>query len=269
VKKLRVLIVDDESLARAGVALLLRDDPGIEIIGECDNGAAALAQIRGQRPDLVFLDIQMPQRGGLEVLEQLKEEERPAIIFVTAFDRHAVRAFELSAVDYLLKPFRDQRFHAALARAKDQIRSENFTELRLQAERLVEQLRRLEDPGEEKISGTGRASAARLVFKSEGEHVFVEQREITWIEAQGDFIRLRAGARLLTARESLQSVEKRLDASQFVRVHRSFIVNVSSISRITPALYGDYVIVTHDGAKIRLSRTYRESLKRLLSPAQP
>lgn len=266
--KLRVLIVDDEALARAGVALLLRDDPEIEVIGECDNGRAALAEIRAQRPDLVFLDIQMPQRGGLEVLEQLEERDRPAIIFITAFDEHAVRAFELSAVDYLLKPFRDLRFRAAVTRAKAQVRSKGYQDLQLQARTLIEQLRRLENPlaheGPETLAAT---ASTRLIFKVDGEHVFVEQRDIGWIEAQGDFVRLRVGGKMLLVREPLRSVEKRLDPARFVRVHRSFIVNVRGVTKITPALYGDHIILTSDGAKIRLSRTYRDSLKRLLSPA--
>lgn len=264
--KFKVIVVDDEVLARQGAALLLRQDPEIEIVGECDNGRSALAEIRAQRPDLVLLDIQMPHSGGLEVLEQLEGKERPAVIFITAYDQHAVRAFELCAVDYLLKPFRDQRFHVAVARAKEQVRRSGYRDVQIQAQSLINHLRRLESPA----TGNARrepdeTSSSRLVFKVEGEHVFVEQRDIAWIEAQGDFIRLCLGDRFLAVRESLQNVEKRLDGAIFVRVHRSFIVNVASISKITPALYGDHVILTHDGAKLRLSRTYRNQLKRLLA----
>jgi two-component system, LytTR family, response regulator len=266
-KKVRTLIVDDEALAREGVALLLRDDPDIELIGECDNGRDAVAEIRARRPDLVFLDIQMPQRSGLEVLEQLAGKERPAIIFVTAYDEHAVRAFELCAVDYLLKPFRDQRFRAAVERAKAQVRGNGYREVQLQAQNLIEQLQRLESPRAHEPRDPSTATApARLVFKIDGAHVFIESRDIAWIEAQGDFIKLRVNDRTLSARESLQGVEKRLDPDRFVRVHRSFIVNVARISKISPALYGDHVILTNDGAKIRLSRTYRHSLKHLLAP---
>lgn len=267
--RLRALIVDDEPLACEGMALLLRQDPEIELIGACDDARSALIEIRARRPDLVFLDIQMPQRSGLELLEQLEEQERPAVIFVTAYDQHAVRAFELSAVDYVLKPFRDQRFKAAVARAKDRVQRVDYREIQRQARSLIDHLRRLDgppDPGRREIAAAG---SARLVFKVGGEHVFIEPRDIAWIEAQGDFIKLRAGNQVLLARESLRNVEQRLDAALFVRVHRSFIVNTACISKITPALYGDHVVLTNDGAKIRLSRTYRDSLKRLLSASRP
>ena len=262
--RLRVLIVDDEPLARQGAALLLGQDPEVEIVGECDDGESALREIRTRRPDLVILDVQMPRRSGLDVLEQLAPAERPAVIFVTAYDEHAVRAFELYAVDYLLKPFRDQRFRAAVARAKDHVRRTDYRALQLQAEALIRHLRRIEAPES--------AVAARpesLVLKVEGELLFIAPQEIAWIEAQDDMIRLRLGTRLVKARETLQAVEQRLDPAQFVRVHRSFIVRSAAISKITPALYGDHVVLMRDGTKIRLSRTYRENLKRLISPGRP
>lgn len=262
--RLRVLIVDDEPLAREGVALLLREDPEVEIVGECDDGGTALAEIRARRPDLVLLDIQMPQRSGLELLERLEADERPAIVFITAYDEHAVRAFELCAVDYLLKPFRDQRFRSAIARAKEQVRRASLHEVQRQAQSLIDHLRRLEGAAD---AGRGdpAAPAGRLVLKAGGEHVFLEPASIAWIEAQGDFIKVRTGGQVLLTRESLQNIERRLEGGPFVRVHRSFIVNSTCISKIIPALYGDHVVLMKDGTKIRLSRTYRESLKRLLA----
>ncbi len=259
-KPLRVLIVDDEPLAREGLELLLRDDPEIEIAGQCEDGVAALAAISAQKPDLVFLDVQMPEAGGLEVLAALPEEHRPVVVFVTAYEEHAVRAFELSAVDYVLKPFRDDRLRAALVRAKEQARHADFREIRRQTSELLERLRRLE-------AVAGSASpfpSARLVFRTGNEHLFVEAADIAWIEAQGAGARLFARGKEHAVRESLQSIEQRLDPGRFVRIHRSFIVSKSAVARVTPAGYGDHIVWTNDGAQLRLSRSYRDRLKSLL-----
>lgn len=273
---LRVLIVDDEPLARENLAVLLRDDPEVALAGTCADGQAALAEIRARRPDLVFLDVQMPQLSGLEVFSQLAPAERPAVVFVTAYDQYAVQAFEMCAVDYLLKPFRDARFRSALDRAKQEVRRANWAEMQRRAKELLDQLRLLgggtgapaEPAGGSAGPGTG-ASAPRLVFRIGREHVFIEAAAIVWIEAQGDFIKLRAGGQTHLIRESLQGVEKRLDPNRFVRIHRSFIVNTGCIRRITPVLYGDYDVFTTDGTKVRLSRTFRDKLKLLLAAAEP
>ena len=260
-KPLRVLIVDDEPLAREGLELLLRDDPEIEIAGRCEDGAAALAAIGSEQPDLVFLDVQMPELGGLEVLAALPEANRPVVVFVTAYEEHAVRAFELCAVDYVLKPFRDDRLRAALARAKEQVRRADYREIRRRTDELLERMRRLE-------AATGSApplAPARLVFRAGNGHVFVEAGDIAWVEAQGAGARLFAQGQAQEVRESLQSIEQRLDAAQFVRIHRSFIVNRSAVARITPAGYGDHTVWTNDGAQLRLSRSYRDKLKTLLT----
>lgn len=265
-KKVRVLIVDDEPLAREGVALLLRDDAEIEVIGQCGDGRSALREIRAQRPDLVLLDVQMPQTGGLEVVEQLLPGERPAFIFVSAHNAYAVKAFEMRAVDYLLKPFRDQRFKTAMARAKEHLRRADLGEMQRRAVELLEHLRGMEATGAPPPGPVAAPTVPpRLVFKVGGEHVFLTAGDIAWIEAQGDGVKLGTGRQVLFVRESLQSVERRLDATIFVRIHRSFIVNAGEIRKITPTLYGDHVVLTNDGTKIRLSRTYRDKLKGLLS----
>jgi two-component system LytT family response regulator len=263
-KKLRTLIVDDEPLAREGIALVLRDDPEIDVIGHCGDGRTALAEIRAQRPDLVFLDVRMPQTDGFQVLEELAPKERPAVIFVTAYDRHAVQAFEMCAVDYILKPFRDLRLKAAVGRAKEQVRHANFDEMQRRAKDLLDHLRQM-DTGAGSVDERPASVAGRLVFKIGGEHLFVEPGDIAWMEAQGDFVKLRVGVQTHLVRESLQNIEKRLDPEVLVRVHRSFIVNVKCIKKITPSLYGDHVVLMNDGAKIRMSRTFRDKLKVLLS----
>lgn len=262
-KRLRTLIVDDEPLAREGLALMLHGDPEVELVGQCEDGVAALAAISAQKPDLVFLDVQMPEAGGLEVLEALEPEDRPVVVFVTAYHEHAVRAFELSAVDYVLKPFRDERFRAALIRAKQQAWRADVEAIRRQTEALLEQLRQLKG-----AAGTVSSSPpARLVLRTGEGHLFLEPAEIAWIEAQGPGVRLFARGQTHAVREAMQSIEQRLDPAVFVRIHRSFIVNKGAVARITPAGYGDHVVVTTDGAQLRLSRSYRDRLKALIKVA--
>lgn len=259
--KLRALIIDDEPLAQEGVALLLKDEPDIEVIGICADGHTALAEIRAKRPDLAFLDVQLPRLNGFEILEQLSPEERPAVIFITAYDRYAINAFEASAVDYLLKPFRDNRFKDAISRAKERMRRATSGEIQRWAEQLLSQLKL---QASAQFMPTTRKPESRLALRVRSDYVFVEQEDIVWIEAQGDSVRLSAGGEIITARESLQKIEVRLDVAKFQRVHRSFIVNVSEVKKITSALYGDYTLVMSDGVKIRLSRNYRDKLRLLI-----
>jgi two-component system LytT family response regulator len=263
--QLRALIVDDEPLARENLAILLREDPEVELAGMCADGPSAVVEIRARRPDLVFLDVQMPRLGGLEVLAQLPAAERPAVVFVTAYDEYAVQAFEQCAVDYLLKPFRDVRFRAALRRAKEQVRRNELGEMQGRMNELLDRLRDLTGEDDKRPAAPRDGRAVRLVFRSGREHLFIRAADIAWIEAQGDFIKLRADGLTHVIRESLQGVEKRLDPARFVRIHRSFIVNTGCIKRITPALYGDHDVLTTDGTKIRLSRTFRDKLKVLLA----
>lgn len=263
-KKIKVLIVDDEPLAQQGVALMIQNDPELEILGTCSDGLSSLEAIRTQRPDLVFLDAQMPQLGGIEVYRQLAPAERPAVIFITAHADYAVQAFEMCAVDYLLKPFRDTRFHAAVGRAKEQIRRSDYHEVQRRMTALLDQLRRME--GEPAAPRAELPATSRLVFKVAGEHLFLEPADLAWIEAQGELVKLCVKGAHHFVREPLHVVEKRLDPERFVRVHRSFIVNTAHIKKITPTLYGDHTILTNDGAKIRMSRTFRDKLPQLLSP---
>ncbi len=243
--RIRTLIVDDEPLAREGIALLLARDPEVEVVGACADGQAALEEIRRQQPDLAFVDVAMPRLSGFEAIEQVPDADLPAIVFVTAHHQYAVRAFAACAVDYLLKPFRDDRFQAALLRAKEHVRR-----------------RRLERrPPEAAAPGT---AAPRLVFKVGSDFVFLNPDELIWVEAQGNFVKLGVAGQTHLVRESLQSVEERLDAAQFARVHRSFLISLRHIRRIVPARYGDYRVLMSDGTKIRLSRSYRDRLKALL-----
>jgi two-component system LytT family response regulator len=260
-----VVIADDEPLAREGIELMLRADPEVKIVASCGDGKSALAAIRAEKPDLVFLDVQMPKFSGLEVFEQLTPSERPTVVFVTAHDDYAVKAFDMCATDYLLKPFRDVRFKAALARAKEQVRRADLDELQRKARELLDHLGRV-GAGQAVAPETRRTApaSARLVFKINGAHVFVASDDVVWVEAQGETVKLKAGNDLHTVRESLSDVEKRLDPDRFVRIHRSFIVNRRCIRKITPTLYGDHDVLMDEGTKVRLSRTFRDRLKLLL-----
>ena len=270
-KKIRVLIVDDEPLAREGVETMLADDPEIEVVGRCADGQSALAAIRAQKPDLVFLDVQMPKRDGFDVLAELKAAERPRIIFVTAYDQYAVRAFEFYAIDYLLKPFQDARFAAALARAKAEIRQADTDDLGRRVDQLLAHVGGLS-------RGRGRDTAApaiaterpdHLVVKAGGDLHFLKTQEIIWVEAQGDFVKVQTTGQSRLVRETMQNFQSKLDATRFIRTHRSFLVNVDHVRQVTPALYGDYAIIMSDGTKLRLSRNYREKLQALIAGRPP
>ncbi len=233
--KIRALIVDDEPLARSNVAVLLRNDPDIEIIGECGSGLEALSEIRIARPDLILLDVQMPECDGFDVLEMLGSDLPGAVIFVTAYDQYALRAFEAGALDYLLKPFTNARFELALTRAKHRIRSKASGE-----------------------SGMGRPE--RVVVKSAGEVCFLKISDIDWIEAADYYACLHVGPRSHFLRRSLLELEAELDPGRFCRVHRSGIVNLDRVRSLRLHEDGEYEILLETGARVRLSRRYRKQL---------
>jgi len=268
-KKIRTLIVDDEPLAREGLETILKSDPEIEVIGTSADGQSALEAIRTRAPDLVFLEIQMPKRDGFGVLGELKPAERPVVVFVTAYDQHAIRAFEVSAVDYLLKPYSDSRFAAALARAKEEIRKSRTSNLSGQIENLLAQVREISAKPANLATAETPASpspdyADRIVLKADGALHFIKTRDVIWIEAQGDFVKVQTQGKTQLVRETLQSMERKLDAAKFLRTHRSFLVNLEHVRKVEVALYGDYVVHMSDGSKLRLSRNYRSKLKALL-----
>ena len=231
--KIRTLIVDDEPLARSNLSVLLRRDSEIEIVSECGSGAEALAEIRRTRPDLVFLDIQMPECDGFDVLELLGGDLPPAIVFVTAYDHYALRAFEAGALDYLLKPFDNARFERALTRAKQSI------------SRGKEQPRKLE----------------RLIIKSVGEVAFVKISEIDWIEAADYYASLHVGARTYLLRRSMSELEQELDPGIFCRIHRSAIVKLDRVKGLRLSEDGEYDVLLENGARLRMSRRYRKQLQ--------
>ena len=246
--KIRTLIVDDEPLGRERIRALLASDPEIEVIGECADGRQAITAIEQRNPDLVFLDVQMPEVDGFSVLEAICSECMPVIIFVTAYDRYAVQAFEVHALDYLLKSYDRERFSAAVQRAKEEIQRSREGVLNERLVGLLENLQAKKD------------RLTRLVIKSAGRIVFLRVEEIDWIEAADNYVRVHAGKESHLIRETLQSLEKRLDPGKFLRIHRSFLVNFDRIRELRPIFHGDYAVKLADGTELTLSRNYREKL---------
>jgi two-component system LytT family response regulator len=233
VAKIRALVVDDEPLARSNLIVLLRSDPEIEIVGECGSGRKAVAEIRSRKPDLVFLDVQMPECDGFDVVDQLGKDLPPAVVFVTAYDQYALKAFEAGAVDYLLKPFDNARYDRALCRAKERItHSKEF-------------------PG----------TTERFVIRGVGQILFVRASEIDWIEAADYYACLHVRAKTHLVRRRMSELERELDQNVFCRIHRSTIVNLNRIRGLEVNDGGEYEVVLESGTRLSLSRRYRKQVQ--------
>ena len=264
---LRVLVVDDEPAARRGIKLLLESASAVTVVGEAGDGPEAVRQIEVLEPDIVFLDVQMPGYDGFEVIKRVAAAQPPAVVFVTAYDEHALRAFDVSAVDYLLKPYEDARFHAALARATEEVRRRRAGDLGARLERLIAALERSPStPPAAEAAGPG-GLTDRILIKSSGELHFLKTDEIDWIEAEGDYMKFHAGGRAHLLRETMARLESRLDPRRFIRIHRSTIVNVDRVRKMSPAFAGEYAVVLNDGTKLRLSRGYQDRLQEILRSA--
>jgi two-component system LytT family response regulator len=245
--KLRTLIVDDEPLARDRLRGFLKAEPAVELIGECGSGTEAIAMIQAASPDLVFLDMQMPGCDGLQVVQQLSEDKKPAIIFATAHERFAVDAFDVAAVDYLLKPFDRDRFQQALRRARDYLQRNRS--------------------GEAGAAVPG-GKSDRITVKADGRLVFLKPEEIVRVEAADNYVMLHLVSGRLMLRETMSAIETRLGTLNFARVNRSAIVHLDQIREIQPAQHGDYTVVLRDGTKLPLSRSLRGQLDRFTGKAE-
>jgi two-component system LytT family response regulator len=239
--RIRALVVDDEPLARSNLTVLLRRDPEIEVVRECGSGVEALAEIRGSKPELVFLDVQMPECDGFDVLEMLGGELPPAVVFVTAYDQYALRAFEAGALDYLLKPFDNARFERALGRAKERIAHDRNPPRTLE----------------------------RFAIKSAGQVSFLKISEIDWIEAQDYYSCLHVGAKTHLLRRSMAEMDEELDQTVFCRIHRSTIVKLDRVRGLKLNENGEYDVLLDNGTKLRLSRRYRKELQARLNVRSP
>jgi two-component system, LytTR family, response regulator len=249
---IRVLIVDDEPLARGVLREMLQSDPAVAIVGECANGKEAIQAIQETDPDLLFLDIQMPEMGGFEVLDALDKEQAPHLVFVTAYDQYAVRAFEVHALDYILKPFDRERFEASWQRAKAEVLRERNGQVEQKILSLLEDLK------------AGNKYLERLVIKSSGRIYFLETNEIDWIQAEGNYVSVHIGKKAHLLRETISSLESQLDPKKFLRIHRSAIVRIDRIKELQPWFHGEYHVVLHDGTELTLSRNYRDRLQEAL-----
>lgn len=261
-KPIRTVIVDDEPAARRGVRLLLEKDPSVDIVGEAATGPDAVDLVLREKPDLAFLDVQMPGCDGFQALEKIGAAAAPAVIFVTAYDEHALKAFSVSAVDYLLKPYDDARFRAALDRAKGEVRRRETETVNSRLTQLLDYLQ---------ASGAGREApepepvpSDRILIKSAGEIFFLKADEIDWIEAEGDYMKFHVAGRAHLMRETMARLESRLDPKKFIRIHRSTIVNIDRLRKLSPSFAGEYAVVLHDGTKLKLSRGYHERIAALL-----
>ncbi len=251
---IRTVIVDDELFARGRIKRVLADEPDVEIIGEYGDGRSALEAIRELKPDLAILDIQMPEMNGFDVVRSLDGDAMPAVIFVTAYDQYAIQAFELYALDYLLKPFDRKRAKRAVERAREHIRSRERGQL---DERLLSLVSGLKPD---------RKYLERLVIRSTGRIFFLKTDEVDWIEAAGNYLRIHVGRDAHMIRETMNSIEAKLDPDKFIRIHRSTIVNIDSIRELHPMFSGDYSVLLKDGTELALSRNYRERLIELVGP---
>ncbi|HEX2855782.1 MAG TPA: LytTR family DNA-binding domain-containing protein [Opitutaceae bacterium] len=257
--RIRAVIVDDEPAARRGVRLLLERDRSVDVVGEASNGPEAVELMTQEKPDLVFLDVQMPGCDGFAALAQVDPASVPAVIFVTAYDEHALRAFEINAVDYLLKPYDDARFTAALERAKEEMRRRTADSVNLRLTQLLTYL-------EGDRAGPAKGSEHFLI-KSAGEIFFLKADEIDWVEAEGDYMKFHVSGRALLMRETMARLEARLDPRRFIRIHRSTIVNLDRLRKLSPTFAGDYTVILHDGTKLKLSRGYHDRIAALLKKA--
>jgi two-component system LytT family response regulator len=248
-KTLNILVVDDEPLARVGLHMLLSEDPDVAVVEEAANGREAVAAIRDRRPDLVFLDVQMPEMDGFSVLQEVGPELMPAVVFVTAHDQYAIRAFDVNAIDYLLKPVTRERFAQALERARTRLPRAHE-----QSEQIAALL--------EAMSSRSRY-ARRLAIRATGRTSPVDVENVDWIQAAENYVQLHVGRAAHLLHVTMNKLETALDPEMFVRIHRSIIVNIRQIKEVQPAQHGEYVIVLQSGVRIQSSRSYHATMKAL------
>ena len=256
--KIRTLLVDDEPIARRGIRQQLKSETDVEIIGECANGEEAVAAIRAQSPDLVFLDVQMPLLSGFGVVEEVGVDQLPAVVFVTAYDEHAIRAFEVNALDYLLKPIEPRRFQKTLNRVRDQLNQSSDKQLNEKLAALLEMLEH-SDAILKKQS-----YLERVVIKESERVLMLPVADVEWITAHGNYVQIHTRSRAHLLRDTMDAMERKLDPAKFVRLRRSTIVNAERVRELKPLFNGEYTIFLQNGVELTSSRRYRKNLDVLL-----
>jgi two-component system LytT family response regulator len=254
---IRTIIADDEHLARKKLRLLLGSEPGVQVVAECQDGQQTIGAVRAHKPDLLLIDVRMPDVDGFEVLLQLTADEMPVVVFTTAYDQFAVRAFEAHAMDYLLKPFERERLHQSIERARAELLKSHNRDL---TNRILDLLANNEEP-----KTNSKQIEDRMVIRAGGKVVFLDLAEVDWIEAAANYVKLNVGKESYLLREGIGRVSERLDPGRFVRIHRSVIVNVSKIKELQPCDSGEYIAVLKNGKELSCSRGYRAELQRLIS----
>jgi len=253
---IRTIVADDEHLARKKLRVLLDSEPGVQVVAECQDGQQAVSAIQTHRPDLLLIDIRMPDIDGFQVLKQIASDEMPVVVFTTAYDQFAIRAFEAHALDYLLKPFDRERLHHAVERARAELLKVHDRDL---TGRILDLLAKNIEP---KIES--KQVDDRMVIRAGGKVVFLDVKEIDWIEAAANYVKLNVGKDSYLLREGIGSISERLDPDRFVRIHRSVIVNVRKIKELQPCESGEYIAVLRNGKELSCSRGYRTQLQRLI-----
>ena len=253
---IRTVIADDEPLARKKLRLLLGSEPGVQVVAECQDGQQTIGAVRAHRPDLLLIDVRMPDVDGFEVLAKLTDDEMPVVVFTTAYDQFAVRAFEAHATDYLLKPFERERLHQAIERARAELLKSHNRDL---TTRILDLLVNKPEPRME-----SKQPNDRMVIRAGGKVVFLDLAEVDWIEAAANYVKLNVGKESYLLREGIGRVSERLDPDRFVRIHRSVIVNVRKIKELQPCDSGEYIAVLRNGKELSCSRGYRAELQRLI-----
>ena len=252
----RTVIADDEPLARRKLRILLDSEADVQVVAECRDGGQTVSAIRSYRPDLLLLDIQMPDRDGFQVLSEISREEMPVVIFTSAYDQYAIRAFEAHALDYLLKPFDQGRLHQAIERARFELRQSKDREITHRILDLLSWVKSDKQPVPE--------SEGRLVIKTKGRIVFLNLEEIDWVEAAANYVRLNSGKESYLFRETISRTSERLNPNHFIRIHRSVIVNVRKIKELIPVNSGEYIVVLKSGKELSCSRGYRTNVQHLI-----
>jgi two-component system LytT family response regulator len=255
--KIRTIIADDEELARRGLRALSQRCEDLELICECPNGQETVDAIRRHRPDLVFLDVQMPGKTGFDVISAIADAQRPHVVFVTAYDKFALRAFEVHALDYLLKPVNEDRFDAAVARVREAM--SHVTD-----NAIVQRVRQAAANLKVAISPSKGPAVDRLPIKVNGRIMVIRVADIDWLEADGDYVSVHVGGKTWLMRETIAAVELRLALSGFVRIHRSTLVNAERVKELQPQDKGEYTVILNDGTELKLTRNYRTSVERLV-----
>jgi two-component system LytT family response regulator len=249
---IRALIVDDELHARERIKTLLETEPGVEVVGECADGRSAAHAIRKLGPNVIFLDVEMPEMDGFEVLRQAGVNADMHVVFVTAYDHYALRAFDVHAIDYLLKPFDRERFGQSVRHVRERLAAGNGSAARTRLKELLNEIVH------------ERPAAAQLVIKTDGRLVCIDPADIEWVEAEGNYLRVHTNVQHFLVRDTMTAFEERLDPTRFARIHRSTIVNLRRIAELHPLFHGEYTVVMRNGVRLTLSRSYRDALRHLL-----